>query len=84
MGAILNRDALTANGRTLWENNRDSPRYDLEGTKRVIRPLDDPFKPHAGIAVLRGNLARRSSNKAISGDAGADEASRSRSRLRNQ
>jgi L-arabonate dehydrase len=57
LGAVLNRDALTANGRSLWENNRDAPRYDLEGTKRVIRPLDDPFKPHAGIAVLRGNLA---------------------------
>jgi len=61
LGASLNKDALTVNGRTLWENNRDAPRYDLEGglgqSKRVIRPLNDPFKTHAGIAVLRGNLA---------------------------
>ena len=51
------RDALTANGRTIWDNVKDAPRYDLEGGKRVIRPLDDPFKAKAGIAVLRGNLA---------------------------
>ena len=31
--------------------------YDLEGRKRVIMPLDEPFKAKAGIAVLRGNLA---------------------------
>ncbi|MEP6609275.1 MAG: IlvD/Edd family dehydratase [Burkholderiaceae bacterium] len=57
LGPVLNKDALTVNGRTLWENNRDAPRYDLDGTKRVIRPLADPFKARAGIAVLRGNLA---------------------------
>jgi L-arabonate dehydrase len=57
LGAVLNKDAQTANGHTLWDNNKDAPRYDLDGTKRVIRPLDDPFKARAGIAVLRGNLA---------------------------
>ena len=57
LGAVLNKDALTANGQTLWDNNKDAPRFDLEGVKRVIRPLSDPFKSHAGIAVLRGNLA---------------------------
>jgi L-arabonate dehydrase len=57
LGASLNKDALTVNGCTLWDNNRDAPRYDLDGSKRVIRPLADPFKPQAGIAVLRGNLA---------------------------
>jgi len=41
----------------MWDNVKDAPRYDLEGTKRVIRPLADPFKTKAGIAVLRGNLA---------------------------
>jgi dihydroxy-acid dehydratase len=54
---VLNRDALTVNGRTMWDNVKDAPRYDLDGSKRVIRPLGDPFKPQAGIAVLRGNLA---------------------------
>src|SRR5512137_1585633 len=57
LGPVLNRDALTVNGRSMWDNVRDAPRWDLEGTKRVIRPLADPFKPQAGIAVLRGNLA---------------------------
>jgi dihydroxy-acid dehydratase len=61
LGEALNRDALTVNGQTIWANVQDAPRYDLEiggGTKkRVIRPLADPFKAKAGIAVLRGNLA---------------------------
>jgi dihydroxy-acid dehydratase len=57
LGPVLNRDAVTVNGRSLWDNVKDAPRYELEGRKRVIRPLADPFKPNAGIAVLRGNLA---------------------------
>jgi len=57
LGDVLNRDALTVNGRTMWDNVKDAPRWDLEGGKRVIRPLADPFKARAGIAVLRGNLA---------------------------
>jgi L-arabonate dehydrase len=56
LGPVLNKDAMTVNGRTLWENNKDAPRYEPDG-KRVIRSLDDPFLPRAGIAVLRGNLA---------------------------
>ncbi|MEW5879176.1 MAG: IlvD/Edd family dehydratase [Pseudomonadota bacterium] len=56
LGPVLNKDALTVNGRTIWENNKDAPRWDLDGTRRVIRPLSDPFKAQAGIAVLRGNL----------------------------
>jgi L-arabonate dehydrase len=46
-------DALTANGRTLGENIQDAPCYNRE----VIRPLDQPLRERAGIAVLRGNLA---------------------------
>src|SRR4029450_9357668 len=61
LGEVLNRDALTANGRTIWDNVKDAPRYDLDAGfgnhKRVIPPLSDPFKAKAGIAVLRGNLA---------------------------
>ena len=48
----LNRDSLTANGRTIWENVRDAPCYNRD----VIHPFDQPFKENAGIAVLRGNL----------------------------
>jgi dihydroxy-acid dehydratase len=60
-GDVLNHDALTANGQTMWDNVQNAMRYDLEGRggpkQRVIRPLADPFKAKAGIAVLRGNLA---------------------------
>jgi len=60
LGAVLNKHALTVNGQSIWDNNKDAPRYDLDGAhgpaKKVIRPIDDPFKSHAGIAVLRGNL----------------------------
>src|SRR6188768_4126771 len=50
---VLDGRALTVNGKTLSENIADAPCWNRE----VIKPLDDPFKAHAGIAVLRGNLA---------------------------
>jgi dihydroxy-acid dehydratase len=53
IGEWLNRDALTVNGRTLWDNCKDAVNYN----PRVITPVATPFKPQGGIAVLRGNLA---------------------------
>lgn len=50
---LLHRGALTANGRTVGENIAAAPCWNRE----VIRPLDQPFKEAAGIAVVRGNLA---------------------------
>jgi dihydroxy-acid dehydratase len=50
---LLHENALTVNGRTLAENNRDAQCWKPD----VIRTLDDPFKRDSGIAVLRGNLA---------------------------
>jgi len=50
---VLDLDARTANGRTVGENIADAPCWNRE----VIREFDAPFKPAAGIAVLRGNLA---------------------------
>jgi dihydroxy-acid dehydratase len=49
---FIHKDALTVNGRTIWENNKDAPCYNRE----VIYTLDKPFKTQGGIAVLRGNL----------------------------
>jgi dihydroxy-acid dehydratase len=49
----LDLDALTVNGRTLGENIADAPCWNRD----VIRPLAEPLKAAAGIAVLRGNLA---------------------------
>ena len=50
---LLNRDAMTVNGQTIWENCEDAPNWNAE----VIRPIDKPLAAHGGIAVLRGNLA---------------------------
>ena len=49
---LLQRDALTVNGKTIWENNKDAPCWNRD----VIHGLKSPFKKDAGIAVLRGNL----------------------------
>jgi L-arabonate dehydrase len=50
---VLHRDALTANGHSIWENVAGAQCWNRE----VIRPFSEPFKAQAGIAVLRGNLA---------------------------
>src|SRR5258708_15132638 len=52
-GGALNRDALTVNGKTIWENVTEAPCWNRE----VIHEFSTPFKPNAGITVLRGNLA---------------------------
>jgi dihydroxy-acid dehydratase len=49
---LLHRQALTANGKSIWENNREAPCWNRD----VIFPFDKPFKRETGIAVLRGNL----------------------------
>ncbi|MDQ3684199.1 MAG: dihydroxy-acid dehydratase, partial [Acidobacteriota bacterium] len=53
MGDLIHGDALTVNGKTMGENVAEAPCYNRE----VIMPLDEPFKPHGGVAVLRGNLS---------------------------
>jgi len=50
--ALLNRDSLTVNGKTLWENVKDAPCWNRD----VVFPAAKPFKENTGIAVLRGNL----------------------------
>ncbi len=50
---VLHRQALTVNGQSIWENVANAQCWNRE----VIRTFSEPFKPHAGIAVLRGNLA---------------------------
>jgi len=50
---LVHRDALTVNGKTIWQNCETAPNWNAE----VIRPLEKPLVEHGGIAVLRGNLA---------------------------
>jgi dihydroxy-acid dehydratase len=50
---VLDRNALTVNGKKLGENIADAPCWNRD----VIKAFGAPFKEKAGIAVLRGNLA---------------------------
>ncbi|MBW6393537.1 MULTISPECIES: IlvD/Edd family dehydratase [Halomonadaceae] len=54
-GRLPHKEALTVNGKTLWENVKDAPLYNDE----VIRPLDNPLREDGGMCVLHGNLAPR-------------------------
>ena len=53
-GLLIN-DALTANGKTLWQNVKTAAQYNPE----VIFPFDKPLMENGGIRILRGNLAPR-------------------------
>jgi dihydroxy-acid dehydratase len=55
LGDQLHLDRITANGRTLGENLAGAAIYN----ESVIHPIDKPFSPEGGLAVLRGNLAPR-------------------------
>jgi dihydroxy-acid dehydratase len=50
---LLNRDAVTVNGKSIWENCQNAPTYNAD----VIRPFDKPLVESGGIAILTGNLA---------------------------
>src|SRR5450830_1725571 len=52
---LPHKDALTVNGKSLWENNQDAPIYNDE----VVRPLTNPLIADGGICILRGNLSPR-------------------------
>lgn len=54
-GRLPHPDALTANGKSLWENVKDAPAFNDE----VIRPWDKPLVADGSIRILRGNLAPR-------------------------
>ncbi|HEY7885743.1 MAG TPA: dihydroxy-acid dehydratase, partial [Cellvibrionaceae bacterium] len=52
LGDLLSSDALSINGEPLTHNYQSAECYNRE----VIRSIDAPLHPAAGIAVLRGNL----------------------------
>jgi len=49
---LLNKKALTVNGKSIWDNNKKARCYQRE----VVTSFEKPFKKNTGIAVLRGNL----------------------------
>ena len=50
---LLNLSGITVTGKTMEENIAHAGNRDEE----IIRPIDNPFMPIGGIAVLKGNLA---------------------------
>ena len=50
---LLNLDLMTCTGKTMRENIQGCVNLDPE----VIRPIDNPYMPNGGIAVLKGTLA---------------------------
>ncbi|WP_026506745.1 dihydroxy-acid dehydratase [Butyrivibrio sp. MC2013] len=50
---LLHTDLMTCTGATVGENLEGVENLDPE----VIRPIDNPYLPNGGIAVLKGNLA---------------------------
>ncbi|MBH1983028.1 MULTISPECIES: IlvD/Edd family dehydratase [Janthinobacterium] len=52
---LPHKNALTVNGKSIWDNCVEAPIYNDE----VVRTLDNPLLADGGICVLRGNLAPR-------------------------
>ena len=50
---FLQLDGITVTGKSMKENIRAAVNRDPE----IIRPIENPFLPNGGIAVLKGNLA---------------------------
>ena len=51
--ALLHRDALTVNGKTMGENVARAGCYNRD----VIKPLDQPLQKEGGTVILKGNLS---------------------------
>ncbi len=52
---VLEKEALTVNGKTIWENVKEAECYNRD----VIREPDNPLVESGGICILKGNLAPR-------------------------
>lgn len=50
---LLHTDVMTVTGHTMAENIRGC----INKNPDIIRPIDNPYSPTGGIAVLKGNLA---------------------------
>ena len=53
----IHHDVITVNGKTMGENVQNARSF----SKEVIADIDKPFQDHAGIVVVRGNLAEKGS-----------------------
>jgi L-arabonate dehydrase len=55
ISSVLHLDHVTVTGKTVRDNIAGAQNFD----PRVIKTMAQPFKAHAGICVLRGNLSPR-------------------------
>ena len=53
MAAIIHKDVITVNGKTIGENCAAAVVYNRD----VISTMENPFKTESGIVVVKGNLA---------------------------
>ncbi|WP_053365210.1 dihydroxy-acid dehydratase [Bacillus sp. FJAT-27245] len=53
LDGVINKDAITITGKTLYENVKDAEITNDE----VIRRKDNPYSPVGGLSILFGNLA---------------------------
>jgi dihydroxy-acid dehydratase len=54
-GLLPHKNALTVNGKSIWDNVLDAPIHNAE----VIRPQDKPLVADGSMCILRGNLSPR-------------------------
>ena len=50
---LLHTECMTVTGKTVGENIKEA----VNKNQEVIRPIDNPYTPTGGLAVLKGNLA---------------------------
>ena len=76
---VLNRDALTVNGRSMWENVREAPCWNRD----VIRTFAEPFKATCGNrGAARQPGAGRRGDQAVRREPAPSAASRTRGGVR--
>jgi dihydroxy-acid dehydratase len=64
-GAFVDASVVTATGRSFADEIRSAKE---SAGQRVIAALDRPFRPHGGLAILKGNLAPLGAVVKIAGD----------------
>ena len=66
---LMDGDCLTVTGKTLAENL--AANKGLAHGQKIIRPVEDPFKPTGHITILQGNLAPGTAVAKITGKEGS-------------
>ena len=49
---LIDLDCMTVTGKTVGENTK----YAINKDENIIHPIDDPYSPNGGIAILYGNI----------------------------